>query len=121
MNGYQQGAITGGIGQGLDKAASNILNLYGMKQRFDLWQQGLDIDKQKADTNTRRSQLKDFGSPHHWDHANLSKFHQPTGASTPGQPGLVGPPQAMRLGLGVPPMTGDPQYLQPDANALRDY
>ncbi len=118
MSGYSEGAITGGIGEGINKAVSNIMNLYGLKQRLDLQQQGLAIDRQNADTYKRQSQLKDFGSPHHWDHANLSRFHQPTGASTPGQPGMVGSLQAMRPGVGVPPMTGDPQYMQPGADAL---
>ena len=117
MNGYQEAGITSGIGQGLDKAVSNILNLYGLKQRFDLQQQGLAIDKQnadsykqEADTRKRRSLLKYFGSSHHWDTANLSKFHQPQGAPSGSEPDFRVPQQ----------YTLDPRYQQAGADALRD-
>lgn len=58
MSGISEGGIYSGIGRGIEQATSNILNLYGLKQRFDLQQQGQAIDKQHADNATKRLQLK---------------------------------------------------------------
>jgi len=69
MNGYQQRAITGGIGNGINTAVSGILNHYGLQQRLDLQKSQLDIQKQNSATY------------HRMMHYNLvSRFERDAGA-----------------------------------------
>ena len=72
MNGYTQGAITGGIGEGLQQASANILNLYGMQRHFDMQQQNLDIQNKTAATYNKRVDLKNFGSDKWWEEHQAS-------------------------------------------------
>ena len=118
MNGYQQGAITDGIGRGINQAVSNILNLYGMKQRFDLQQQGLAIDQQNADSNTKRMHYTLASRFEREMGDDPSKWMTPSVRRT--VPGGVGTPQANRLGVNQS-IDADPRYLQPGADALLDY
>lgn len=116
MNGYDQGAITGGIGKGINTAMSGIINLYGMQQRLDLQKQDLDIQKQNSATY------------HKMMHYNLaSRFEREVGEDlskwmTPSvrrpTPGGVGLP-AHRLGLDAS-LELNPRYMQPGADALLD-
>ena len=62
MNGYQQGAIAGGIGRGINTALSGILNLYGMQRRLDVQTQQLDIQKQNSATY-HKNEARQPGDP----------------------------------------------------------
>lgn len=96
MNGYMQGAITGGIGQGLQQASSNILNLYGLNKRLEAYK--------------GRNALKVFGHQDAWNPMTLRQFHQPQAPPTSGE-------QDFRIPRSL---TVDPRYGQADANILFD-
>lgn len=117
MNGYQEGAVTGGIAKGLNTAVSGIMNLYGMQQRFDLQKQRLAIDKQYADSYDKRTHFSLASRFEREAGEDLSKWMTPAG--TRPTPGGIGTPQAMRLGVN-PTLQADPRYLQLGADALRD-
>lgn len=55
MPNMMRGAIQGGVGQGLEKAAGNIMNAFFMKKKLDVTQQVADAQKMKAQADTRRS------------------------------------------------------------------
>lgn len=55
MAGMMRGAIQGGIGTGLEKAAGNIMNAYFMKKKLDVTKQVADAQKLKADADIRKS------------------------------------------------------------------
>lgn len=53
--GMNRAAVMGGVGQGLEKAAGNIMNAYFMKKKLDVSQQVADAQKLKAQADTRKS------------------------------------------------------------------
>ncbi|MFO0733749.1 MAG: hypothetical protein U0361_22880 [Nitrospiraceae bacterium] len=53
--GMNRAAVMGGVGQGLEKAAGNIMNAYLMKKKLDVSQQVADAQKLKAQADTRKS------------------------------------------------------------------
>lgn len=55
MASMMRGAIQGGVGQGLEKAAGNIMNAYFMKKKLEVNQQVADAQKVKAQADVRRS------------------------------------------------------------------
>ena len=118
MNGYMAGAVTGGIGKGIDKATTNILNLYGMQQRFNLQQQDLDIQKQNSDTDQKRMQYHIASRFEQEMGDDLSKWMTPASTGSRVSLGGVGP-RARRMGLDAS-LDVDPRYMQPGADALPD-
>lgn len=111
MSGISQGAIMGGIGQGINQASANILNLYGMKQKMDLQQQQMDINKQNADSYSKMLQYNFVSQAEHtW---KSPQVRQPMPGRGTDQPG--------RMNFGLPAqLETDPAYMQPDANAFFD-
>ena len=134
MNSFMQGGIYSGIGQGLQNATSNILNLYQMQQRADLDKENSAIKKQNSEMYRRMmeyslaSQIERGG--------DLSKFMQPPSgtisgpAVLPGEDFLAGQDRAAEgVGLamhghtarhapkqiaaaGAPAMEADPRFMQ---------
>lgn len=111
MNGYQQGAITGGIGEGLQQASANILNLYGMQRHFDMQQQNMDIHKQNAD-NYNKMMHYSLASKFERDF-DPTQWMTPAGTRPTTRAGVG--PQARRLGMD---QTLDTGAVQPGANQL---
>lgn len=53
--GMNRAAVMGGVGQGLEKAAGNIMNAFFMKKKLEVTKQVADAQKLKADADTRKS------------------------------------------------------------------
>lgn len=117
MNGYQKGAITGGIAKGINTAMAGVLNLYGMNQRMNVQQQQLDIQKQNSSSYQKMMHYNLASRFEREIGDELSKW-MAHGGTRPSIGGTV--PRANRLGLDAT-LQADPRYLQPGADALLDY
>ena len=109
MAGMMRGAIQGGIGTGLEKAAGNIMNAYFMKKNLDVTKQVADAQKLKAQSDTRKTDAyvnylnnKDIAERFVRRHADMPQFLQSLQAGQ-GGPGST----ANQLATRYAPMLGE--------------
>ena len=109
--GMNRAAVMGGVGQGLEKAAGNIMNAFFMKQKLQVAQQVADAQKQKAQSDTRKTDAyinylnnKDIAKRFEDMHGSMPAFMQALEA----QAGKNGPGStANQLATRYAPMPGE--------------
>ena len=107
--GMNRAAVMGGVGQGLEKAAGNIMNAYFMKKKLEVSQQVADAQKLKAQSDTRKTDAyvnylnnKDIAERFVRRHADMPQFLQSLQAGQ-GGPGST----ANQLATRYAPMLGE--------------
>ncbi len=100
MPDMMRGAIQGGVGQGLEKAAGNIMNAFFMKKKLDVSQQVADAQKQKALSDTRRSDA-------YTNYLNNQDILKQLDAAHADVPAVIAAMQAKRSGVNGPGSTAN--------------